>query len=177
MPNQITQLIDNSREIPVSATDLQTKANSITQNYQQAFSNNLGSAQILSNIYSTRAENTQASQEFYQSYLYENAKLENILKENSSNSLTNNRKSYYEDQGIDTLKWWNALFFGLYTLLIIAYILFFFISSSSFGFISKIFILICLIAYIFITPRILKFLISLYQRLVSVLPRNAYLNI
>jgi ATP-dependent Zn protease len=168
MSNPISQEIDNSLEI---------KSNSIAQTYQQSFSNSIGSAQILSNIYNAQLENFNMANDFYQSYVDENEKLQNVLDENSSNSLTNNRKSYYEDQGIDNLKWWNALFFRLYIILIIAYVLFFFVSSSNYGVLSKIFILILLVAYIFIAPLILKFLITLYYRATSVLPKNAYLNI
>jgi len=168
MSNPISPEIDNSLEI---------KSNSITQTYQQSFSNSIGSAQILSNIYNAQLENFNMANDFYQSYVDENEKLQNVLDENSSNSLTNNRKSYYEDQGIDNLKWWNALFFRLYIILIIAYVLFFFVSSSNYGVLSKIFILILLVAYIFIAPLILKFLITLYYRATSVLPKNAYLNI
>ena len=168
MSNPINQAIDNSRE---------TKSNSLALNYQQAFSNNLGSAQILSNIYSAHLENSQSAQEFYQSYVDENTKLQNILQGNSSKSLTNNRKSYYEDQGIDNLKWWHSLFFRLYIILIVAYILFLFFSSSRFGFLSKILILFALIAYIFISPKILNYCILLYRRIFAAIPQNQYLDI
>lgn len=157
--------------------ELQTKADAIIATLKKSFTDSINSARTLSNTYSTQIINSQYANQMHEKYLEENALLDTRLKDNSYDIFTNDRKTYYEDQGIDNLKWWYALFFRLYFLLIICYIILFFISSSNFGIVSRIFILLCLIIYPFVAPYIFNFFVRLYYRFVSILPKNAYLHI
>lgn len=159
-------------------SELQTKADAIIETLKKSFSDSFSYAKTLSNTYSTQIINSQYANQVYKKYLEENALLDTTLKDNSYDIFTNDRKTYYEDQGIEDLKWWYSFFFRFYFIIIIAYvILFFFISSSNFSIISRILILLGLIIYPFIAPRIFVFFVSLYYRFVSILPKNAYLNI
>jgi hypothetical protein len=158
-------------------SELQKKADAIIATLKSSFANSLNSAKILSNTYSTQVINSQYASQIYEKYLTENAALESNLKDNSYDIFTNDRKTYYEDQGIDSLKWWYALFFRLYFLLVIAYIIIFFFSTSNFSIISRLLILLGLIIYPFIAPRIFTFFVHLYYRFVSILPKNAYLHL
>jgi hypothetical protein len=141
-----------------------------------AFSNNLGSSKILSNTYETLLKNSSYANQLYNKYLEENAILQNNSQGNSDDIFTNDRKTYYENQGIDSLKWWHNLFFSLYIVLVISYVLFFFISSSSFSILMRFFIFIFLVVYPFVSPFILKILIGFFYRVASFFPKNAYLN-
>lgn len=158
-------------------SELQTKADAIIEILKKSFTDSISYAKTLSNTYSTQIINSQYANQVYEKYLEENALLDTTLKDNSYDIFTNDRKTYYEDQGIDDLKWWYSFFFRFYFIIIIAYVILFFISSSNFSIISRILILLGLIIYPFIAPRIFVFFVSLYYRFVSILPKNAYLNI
>jgi len=158
-------------------SELEKKANVLLDNIKKTFSSNFSSAQTLSNSYYTQLINSQYAQQIYDKYLAENEDLENKLKDSSYDMFTNDRKTYYEDQGIDSLNWWNTTLFVLYCILVVAYVLFFFISSSSFSISSRIFFLLVLIIYPFVSVKILNFLISIFYRVTSVLPKNSYLYI
>jgi len=158
-------------------SELQTKADAIIETLKKSFTDSISYAKTLSNTYSTQIINSQYASQMYEKYLEENAELDTKLKDNSYDIFTNDRKTYYEDQGIDDLKWWYSFFFRFYFIIVIAYVILFFISTSNFSIISRILILLGLIIYPFIAPRIFVFFVSLYYRFVSILPKNAYLNI
>jgi nitrogen fixation/metabolism regulation signal transduction histidine kinase len=155
----------------------QTKADVMVKNLKKIFDENISSAKTLARTYSTQLINSQYAKEIYDKYLEENKNYKNKLQDNSYDIFTNDRKTYYEDQGIDNLKWWYYLFFTLYAILIIAYILFFFIASSNFSILARFLILLGLILYPFFFPRVFNYFIQIYYRVISVLPKNAYLHI
>jgi hypothetical protein len=158
-------------------SELEKKANTIISAIKNTFSSNFSSAKTLSNLYYTQLINSQYTQQIYDKYLAENEDLENRLRDNSYDIFTNDRKTYYEDQGTDNLNWWNKTFFVLYCILVIAYVLFFFISSSNYSILSRIFFLAVLIIYPIACVKIINFLISIFYRIGSALPKNSYLYI
>ncbi len=157
--------------------DLQSKADTMVGNLKKTFADNMSSAKTLTSTYSTQLINSQYAKEIYDKYLEENKKYKSRLQDDTYDIFTNDRKTYYEDQGIDNLKWWYTFFFRLYAILIFAYILFFFISRSNFSVFMRIFILLVLISYPFAAPRVFNYLVQIYYRIISVLPKNAYLHI
>lgn len=157
--------------------NLQIKLNAIVSTLTKSFTNNLNTAKILTDTYNTQLINSQYAKQVYDKYLEENTSLENKLKDNSYDIFTNDRKTYYEDQGIDNLKWWYTLFYRLYFILVFVYILFFYISTSNFTIVTRIIILIFLIIYPFIAPYILLYILHFCKNLYTLLPKNAYLHL
>ena len=157
--------------------DLQTKVTEIANALTQNFVNSIKAAKTINETYSSQLINSQYAQQLYTKYLDENKELSYNLNEDTTDIFTNDRKTYYEEQGNDNLDWWYKIFFRLYLILLVAYIIFFFISSSNYSVVSKIFIFILLALYPFIAVPIFLFLMRLYHRFTSVLPKNAYLNI
>ena len=156
---------------------MQTKVTEIANALTQNFVNSIKAAKTINETYSSQLINSQYAQQLYTKYLDENKELSYNLNEDTTDIFTNDRKTYYEDQGNDNLDWWYKIFFRLYLILLVAYIIFFFISSSNYSVISKIFIFMLLAFYPFIAVPIFLFLMRLYHRFTSVLPKNAYLNI
>jgi len=60
-------------------------------------------------------------QELYEKYKYENAELWKSLKEDTSDTLTNERKTYYEDQNITRL---NGIYFWLMLVYAVCWVVF-----------------------------------------------------
>jgi hypothetical protein len=112
-----------------------------------------------------------------QKIISENSKIEKKLFKNSGNVLTNDRRTYYEDQGIDNLKWWRYLFLSFYIIVVIAYVILFFIAPSNYSSFKKIGILILFIIYPFAAPYIFYFVVDIVKRILALLPKNAYLHI
>jgi enamine deaminase RidA (YjgF/YER057c/UK114 family) len=116
--------------------------------------------------------------ELYKKYLKENKYLIKKLKTDYSDVITNDRKTYYEDQGVDNLN-----FYYYYILLIIYIIVFICFGVFAFGYPSpmgipvKIAILAGLFILPFISTMILNLIIETLHKIYNLLPKNSYKNI
>jgi hypothetical protein len=113
--------------------------------------------------------------ELYKKYLNENKYLIKKIKTDYSDVVTNDRKTYYEDQGVDSLN-----FYYYYILLIIYIIVFICFGVFAFGYPSpmgipaKIFILVILFILPFVATLILSFIIETLHKIYDILPKNSY---
>jgi lipopolysaccharide export LptBFGC system permease protein LptF len=111
----------------------------------------------------------------YKKYKVENKELLKELKDDTNDVLTNERKTYYEDQRIDGLKFYYYYFLvTIYVICVICFAAFSFIypSHSSFG--VRVATLIGLIALPFVSSWILGNIIALVYKAYSLLPKNVY---
>jgi hypothetical protein len=115
--------------------------------------------------------------EYYEGYLKENIELNNKLKITESDIVTNDRKTYYEDQGIESLKKYYNVLFVFYIIIIVAYIVCCFIIPSQLSIKMKIIIFVLLGIYPFISAWLFKQIIHYYHKTTELLPKNVYTNI
>ncbi len=117
--------------------------------------------------------------ELYKDYLQENFLLEKEIKELTSDTITNERKTYYEDQGITTLHAWYKLFMWIYVFVSIITIVFMLLPSTreKFGIMSAITTSIFIILYPFIINIIIYWIVNKLNTISDkVIPQNAYLD-
>jgi|LauGreSBDMM110SN_4_FD.fasta_scaffold00072_12 hypothetical protein len=150
------------------------KARMLVDNIQTKFQKELTKLMTLIDTYKALNQNHNYTSELYNTHLKENKKLAKELKNNISDIFTNDRKTYYEDQGINNLYFYNKIFIFLYVIVIIVFIIFIIIGlRTRMAIISLIFLLI----YPFIIVPILLFFYSLGKRLFDMLPKNIYANL
>jgi len=113
--------------------------------------------------------------ELHHKYQIENIKLEKDLKDEIDDVSKNDRKTYYENQEIDNLKYYYTYFFMfIYSICVICFIVFGFIYPSQTTVIKRLFIFIGLLILPFISTWILAMLIKFIYYLYSLLPKNIY---
>jgi hypothetical protein len=138
------------------------------------FQTEIDNATDLTTTYNSLHITYQNMEELYKKYLEENKRLRKRLVGSRSDTITNDRKSFYESQGYDVLTSWYILLKWLYISLVIVYIMGLFMSPSSYSITIRICILIALMIYPFVIQPIFSFFHTLFQRLYSYLPKNAY---
>lgn len=117
------------------------------------------------------------ARELLDNYLNENKKLFNELKDESNDVLTNERKTYYENQEIDNLKFYYLYFLiGIYVICVICFIIFSFIYPSQISGIAKLFTVVAFIALPFFSTWILGMIIFLAHKAYNLIPKNVYKN-
>lgn len=114
--------------------------------------------------------------DLYLKYKRENMKLERELKEKTSDIITNDRKTYYEDQGTNTLHFFYLVFLIIYYIGVLVYLISLFIYPSQKSIMINIAIFISMVVYPFLSLYIFKKLYMLYTWVVYVLPKNVYKN-
>jgi hypothetical protein len=159
-------------------TELIKKAAMISTFYQDNFTEE--SYNILSdtNIYSGLLNNLTNVFDLYLKYTQENAALTKKLKDESNDILTNERKTYYQDQGIDNLKFYYYYFLlTIYIICVILFSIFNFIYPSQFSVKIRIGILVMLLLLPFISTWILAKIILFIYTIYEILPTNTHKTI
>ena len=113
--------------------------------------------------------------DLYEKYKRENVELLIELKDETNDVLTNERKTYYEDQQIDSLKFYYYYFLvTIYIIFVMSFGIFSLLYPSQSSTTTKIGIFILLIAHPVISTVILGTIIYLIYELYNLLPTNAY---
>ena len=104
-------------------------------------------------------------------------KLIKQLKDDSSDVLTNERKTYYQDQGIDNLKfWYYYVLLTIYIIIVAGFGVFSFIYPSQMNWKYRFAILIGLCVLPFVSTYLLDFFLKLLHYLYELMPKNVRLQ-
>lgn len=158
----------------LQTNNLQTAALELSNSYQGIFNEEVKRANRLLYSYSGILTNYSNIEELNEQYIKENVELDNDVKYSTSDTLTNDRKTYYEDQAIDSLKNYAWFFNLIYIILIISYIISAFFVTSYYPFNIRLFVLIVLVIYPYISLWISLKCFELYNFIISLLPKNQY---
>lgn len=163
---------DNMRE-----EELQQKADTISTLISENFNSEVSDANVMNLYLNTALINSKYTKELLDNYLEKNHKLKLQLKERYGDILTNDRKTYYETDALNTLTFWYKLFWYIYYVLVIMLILAFIFSSTDFSRITKIIISVLVIFYTYYIDYIVRWGYGLWKSLVSRFPKNVYNNL
>ena len=153
---------------------LTKKANAIADNIRKFFTLNINKMESELNNYDNIKLNYDNIEELHKKYNNENTELFNDLKYTTSDIITNNRKTYYEDQSIQTLNniYYVLMFFYIIGVIVFGLSLFLYTTNKPLGF--NLLILMLMIVYPFISFYLFKKLYELYNFIISLLPKNVY---
>lgn len=116
--------------------------------------------------------------DLYLKYKEENSILDKNYKNSTSDILTNERKTYYENQGIDTLKFvYYYILLIIYCIFVIGYIFTSIFYHSTINWKYRFAILIILLLLPIISPWILYYIIHIIYKIYTFLPKNIHLTI
>jgi hypothetical protein len=155
--------------------ELTKKATMIATFFENNF--NEESKNVLYDVktYSGLLSNLKNVFELYLKYKQENDKLTKKLKEETNDILTNERKTYYQDQGIDNLKFYYYYFLLIvYVICVILFGVFNFIYPSQMSGKIRAVILIILLILPFISTWILGKIVTIIYDVYNWLPKNAH---
>ena len=157
--------------------ELQQKAEMVITTFQTNFNDGIQKAKDSYDTYSGLLLNFAHIVELYTKLVKENAFLTLQLKNKTSDVLTNDRKTYYEDQSIDNLGFYHKiiLFFYVIFVIVFAVSIFVFPSTSTRG--TLLGILVFFIIYPFICVRLFNFFYYIKDTIMGVLPKDVYTDI
>lgn len=153
---------------------LYERAETISQAMTEHFDKEIKTVNTLNTYYNSELINAENIGELYNHYKASNQKLKKNIKSSNSDILTNDRKTYYETQGIDSLKWWGNLFWLIYYILILVVVVMLVTSTAAFSIIKIIIILVVACLYPFIISPLINWVYNLFAYLFSFLPKNVY---
>lgn len=159
-------------------SELLQQAQKLTSYYQNNFTDESQNIIFNTNTYSGLLLNLKNIFDLFLIYKEENIKLLKKIKEETNDILTNDRKTYYQDQGIDNLKFYYHYFFLLiYIIAILAYIIYNFMYPSQISILLRVLFLALMVLLPFISTWILGKIISIIYDIYNWLPKNAHKEI
>jgi predicted DNA-binding protein YlxM (UPF0122 family) len=154
---------------------LYSEAQKIADTFTTNFNTTSQSISSQINNYDSLLLNYKNVLDLYIKYKEENVKLFEQLKEDTNDVLTNDRKTYYEDQQIDSLKFYYYYFLlTAYVICVICYVIFSFVRPSETSFLVRFAIFVGLVILPFISSLILSNIMNLLYNAYNLLPKNVY---
>jgi|LakMenE18May11ns_1017448.scaffolds.fasta_scaffold9944956_2 hypothetical protein len=156
---------------------LQEKAEMIITTFKSSFNDEIEKIKEMYDTYSGLLVNFAHIVELYTKLVKENKFLSLEVKNKTSDVLTNDRKTYYEDQSIDNLYFYYKIIMAVYIicLIVFAVSIFVFPSASTKGMLIG--ILVFFIIYPFICVRIFQFLYNIKDIIMGIFPKDVYKDI
>lgn len=173
--NYVTFTQGNNAYNELLENQLEQKAQAISTNFNEIFDTESNKIKSQINSYNGLLLNYNNILDLLKQYTTENVKLSKELKKETNDVLTNERKTFYEDQKIDGLKFYYFYFLvSIYVIFIICFAVFSLIYPSQTNWKSRFLIFICLIALPFLSSWILGIIIYLIYEAYNLLPKNIY---
>lgn len=169
-----TLLNGNGIYIQSQKADYNSKAKKIAKTMQEQFDKNYKEAIILLQTYQSSYINISNVMELLENYVKENIYLKKNTLELSDDIVTNDRKTYYEDQSIDRLKIYHKFMNYIYLVLLIVILISLFFIPSTLSTFKKILISVLIILYPFIIGPVLIIYTLIKQKIISLFPKNIY---
>jgi hypothetical protein len=151
-----------------------TEAENQKKIMQTEFYKAVQNANAENNIYESLYENYNNITELLKKYTSDNIILSKKLEQNKDDTITNDRKIYYENQQYQIILGRYTILKWIYIILVIVFAALLFIKNTSYSITVKIFLIIIFIAYPFIINHIILYIINSLKHLYNMLPASIY---
>jgi hypothetical protein len=145
----------------------------LTTNFNEEISN----ASLMNSYYNTELTNSAYTKELYLVYLEKNQQIQKEIKEHHSDVLTNDRKTYYETEALEDLKYWYNFFWYIYYLFVMPIFTFALVTNSSYHLLFKILIEFIVFVYPYYIDFIFRQTYDFFYSIWMQLPKNVYNNL
>lgn len=155
--------------------ELKEKANIIVTEFKNNFANELSKTNVQLDSYNGLLINFRNIVDLFKQYVTENNKLQKQLKDDANDVLTNERKTFYEEQQISSLDgWYHYIILVIYILTVICFIIFSLIYPTQTSLKVRLLLVIAFILLPFISSWILSYVVYIIYWLFGLLPKNVY---
>jgi hypothetical protein len=154
--------------------ELNEKAEQITSMLTDNFRDELTSATTMNQYLNSALISTSYSENLLDELLKKNEELRLKLRNNHGDILTNNRKTYYQEEAIERLKLWHKIWWYIYYTLVAVFGLCWIIIPTNIAFFTRFFITILLVFYPYYIDFILRTIYGFFYQIYRNLPKNVY---
>ena len=173
--NYYTYVVGESGYDEIIEEELILKADVIVKEFKEMYKSDINKIHSELDTYDGILINFRNIADLYETYKKENILLFKQLKEDTNDVLTNDRKTYYEDQEIDNLEFYYFyILIVIYVICVILFAAFSLVYPSQTSIIKRVVLILLFILLPFISTPILGKFIQLIYWLFSLLPKNVY---
>ncbi len=157
--------------------ELKVNASKIGDELTNVFNDIVSSATTLNQYYNSELINSKHTEDLLAKYDKDNSLQKRRLGNKYSDVLTNDRKTYYEQNATDNLKQWYNFWWYIYYILVAVFLLAIFLSNSTMTRLTILIISVLLIFYPYYIHPIVLYIIKTYKSVNSLMPKNIYNNL
>ena len=158
-------------------TDLKKKAEEIGELIGVSFNDEVASAETMNKYYNTALINSNYTKDLLNEYDKKNKELKIQLKDRRGDILTNDRKTYYENDALDTLNLWYRFWWYVYYILVLVFLISIFLVNSQMTNGKKLILTVLLIFYPYYIELIVNWIYEFFSNIYKNLPKNVYNNL
>ena len=160
-----------------SEEKLRDVANKIGDTYLEVFDELANASHSLSNLHESNLINYRNSQTLASHYTAQTEEVEDLLSDTQNEASTNDRKTYYENQEIETLRLWYRWYYYIYIIIVITFALSMFLVKSEVPFRRQVYILIIMILWFFFGDKAIVYVVNVIKKIIGFIPKNVYLSL
>lgn len=157
--------------------ELVKKAVAITSLLGQNFNDELSGAMTMNKYLNTALINSSHIEDLLNYYKMQNEVLKKKLRENHGDILTNDRKTFYEEQELERLKLWHRIWYRVYYILVAVFNLCWLLCPSELTWKAKLVLSVLLAFYPAYIDYVLRAIYGFFMRIYNNLPKNVYNNL
>jgi hypothetical protein len=154
--------------------ELKQKAEIIAKLLTESFNDELASAITMNEYYKTDVENCKNTQELLIKTIEENDKLQLELRKTRGDILTNDRKTYYENNASDKLDVWYKFWWYVYYIAVIILLIALVMTPSSLSIIVKVLLFILVSCYPYYISYIIDWIYAFITSIRDTVPKSVY---
>ena len=158
-------------------SELKQKSEKIVEVIGVSFNDEVASAETMNQYYNTAVINSNYTKDLLNEYDKKNKELKLQLRDRRGDILTNDRKTYYENDALDRLKLWYRFWWYIYYLLVLVFLISIILVNSQMTIIKKIVITVLLIFYPYYMEFIVNWIYEFFSNIYKKLPKNVYNNL
>ena len=158
----------------VISKELNSKVDKIASIMQKEFDQNVENAENLTATYETLDNQNEYMIDLKSKYIKENALLTLKIKDITTDIVTNDRKTYYQEQNMDRVDGWIRLYIAVYIILISILLICILLVNSKYSFKVKILIFIMFLLYPFVSKYIIIMIVGGLKNVSELFPKNIY---
>jgi hypothetical protein len=158
-------------------TELKEKAETMAELISTSFNDEIASAETMNKYYNTALINSNYTQDLFNEYEKKNKELKLKLRDRRGDILTNDRKTYYENDAQDSLKLWYRVWWYFYYMLVLVFVLSIFLVKNQITNGKKLILTVLLIFYPYYIEFIVNWIYEFFANIYKNLPKNVYNNL
>jgi hypothetical protein len=163
---------DNMKE-----EELKGKADNISKSLATNFNEEISSANTMNTYLNIALINSQYTEDLLNEYLEKNKILKFKLGVGHGDILTNDRKTFYEVDALNSLQLWHRFWWYIYYILVLMLVIAFAFSPSSLSLVVRVLIFILVIMYPYYINIIVSWIYHICLTATNGLPKNVYNNL
>ena len=158
-------------------TELKETAETMAKLISTSFNDEVASAETMNKYYNTALINSNYTKDLLNEYDKKNKELKLKLRDRRGDILTNDRKTYYENDAQESLKLWYRLWWYIYYMLVLVFLLSIFLVKNQITNGKKLILTVLLIFYPYYIEFIVNWIYELFAYIYTNLPKNVYNNL